>query len=204
MTAVGRGTSRLFGVLCATLAFIVCIAPRASADTPETGRGTPGTFITVTPSDNLVDQQTVQVSGTGFEPMDFLTLLECSTGPRPLCIVVGSTQADASGNFGPVPVTLSRTYATDAPPADCLATPCYLLAGGTRLATHHLTFAPLEYPLQVPPPVPVAIAFPPAAPLDRSGGGGLSATDVGMVAALVLVHSCVVVGLLRRRRTQDA
>ncbi len=82
------------------------------------GAAPPNPQITVDPSTGLVDGQTVQVSGTGFQPDQQIQIIECGaevTTPP----FIGATctdysvgvQADADGSFAPVSFTVRTTIA---------------------------------------------------------------------------------------------
>jgi Neocarzinostatin family len=122
------------------------LTPPAVATSPE-GQ-TPGVTVTVTPSDDLSSTQSVQVSGAGFAASQTITLEECilSTGSIGDCGVsaLGSTSTNASGSFGPVTVSVTRTLnTTSSGSAHCRIQSCVVRAVdlGTHSAFHHISFA---------------------------------------------------------------
>jgi hypothetical protein len=106
--------------------------------------------VTVTPSDNLPETATVQVSGTGFDsPDNEVVISQCTTvhtGPDqgPECSLEATyTATDSSGAFGPVPITVHRNLQTDEPWDCAREVSCYvrvLARFGNALVQHHLTF----------------------------------------------------------------
>ncbi|HVL03269.1 MAG TPA: neocarzinostatin apoprotein domain-containing protein, partial [Acidimicrobiales bacterium] len=101
-------------ITVALAASILLGVPVASADGPENFPSGGPPFVTVSPSDNLVDEQIVAVSGTEFPPSSVVTLTQCATEPpfpsfpeNSVCsTLVGGPEirTDASGNFGPINV----------------------------------------------------------------------------------------------------
>ena len=79
--------------------------------------------VTVTPDTNLPASANVNVSGNGFAANQPGTLQECkfNTGLGfDECKDIGSFTTNASGNFGPVPVTVTSTYvSSDSTNVDC-------------------------------------------------------------------------------------
>ena len=139
----------------------------ATANGPEDGTGR--TSITVVPSDDLPAIAAVEVSGTGFEPLNGVELLECArlpgtdewraSGPqRPtVCsLATTTTLTDADGNFGPVTFQVSRTFDgftrargqqvsftyTCLAADDCIVVANQFFGGPNTIAWHHLSFAP--------------------------------------------------------------
>ncbi len=91
--------------------------------------------VTVTPSTNLPDSANVNVSGNGFAANQPGTISECKFNPglgADECKDIGSFTTNASGTFGPVPVTVTRTYiSSDATNVNCAvdpANPCRVVA----------------------------------------------------------------------------
>jgi hypothetical protein len=106
--------------------------------------------LTVTPDTGLPESTTVQVSGNGFAP-GFVAYQQCTEdGAGDLrCKIPGqATSANASGNFGPVSLPVSRTF-TDGGTWDCRIVTCFVYAADTdgREARHNIAFAPPTQPL---------------------------------------------------------
>lgn len=154
-----------------TVAFLL-FAPPAGADAPESGPGaTPGRTVTVTPSDNLSDQQTVQVEVNGFTAFDF-----CSQNENVCKVSIEQCFLDAAGMFqcGPRlsndegPVTVSRTFTTvGGQTHTCTSSTndCFILVSvsafgpfTSQQASHHISFADPTTP-------------------PGNGGGGASTTN---------------------------
>ena len=161
-------------VLGAACVLTVALGGAALADSPQSGPGGRGTStLTVSPSDNPSNVHVVQVSGTNF-PLagrnpalrDRVVLRQCFLQEtRLLCgPEIGSAVPDSSGSFGPVSVTVTRTFTADTAfdltypgrifePIDPIehtctasATDCFLSARLTYppsrgVAQHHLSFA---------------------------------------------------------------
>ncbi|HUG48717.1 MAG TPA: neocarzinostatin apoprotein domain-containing protein [Candidatus Limnocylindria bacterium] len=121
----------------------------SSADGPVWRAGSPGTFITVAPSNRLVDGQTVEVSGTGFGANNTISLFQCSADV-PVCVAAGTTTSAGDGSFGPVSVIVSRVVAGHEcrlGRGDCIMEAidfASLYDGGIccLFANHHLSFQP--------------------------------------------------------------
>lgn len=130
------------GLLLVTFA----VASAASASGPE-GGGTPGTTVTVTPSDGLQANQSVNVSGTGFAPnaVSGIDIAQCPENPAQPCKSLATASSNASGSFGPTSSTVARLLFPDGggPAIDCLTTACFIQAADTggKYARHHLTFS---------------------------------------------------------------
>jgi hypothetical protein len=130
------------GLLLVTFA----VANAASASEPE-GGGTPGTTVTVAPSDGLQANQSVNVSGTGFTANtgNGVDIAQCPEDPAQPCKSLATASSNASGNFGPTPSTVARMLVPDGggPAIDCLTTACFIRAADTggKYASHHLTFS---------------------------------------------------------------
>jgi hypothetical protein len=106
-----------------------------------------GTTTTVTPSTNLADVQTVSVSGTGFganQPGTIRQAIEIG-GNLQFGTIIANVTTDASGAFGPVSVTVSRTFTTIAnTQVTCSTTqPCTVLASTDQ--TEQFDHAPITF-----------------------------------------------------------
>jgi len=154
----GHPMSRL--ILLSLVAILAAGVGAAQADRPEGDNadgpawraGSPGTLITVTPSDRLVDGQSVQVSGTGFGANETVDLFECSSDVR-ACVARGSALSDSDGSFGPESVTVSRVvrdHECRLGRGDCFIegvdlSSTYVVDGVTLcclFANHHISFRP--------------------------------------------------------------
>ena len=117
--------------------------------------------LLVTPSDNLVSGQTVQVTGRRFGANTTGGTLQQCTADLTLCeSPTGSFTTGSNGEFNPInapntpedPQTIpvpfvvrSAFVATNGTPVNCLVTPCVIFAtvttgGETRSAAHHISF----------------------------------------------------------------
>jgi hypothetical protein len=91
----------------------------ANAETPERAA------ITVTPSEDLVSGQQVQVDGSGFPAGHNIRVGECKGRgdeppkgkPQRGCILLGTTTADADGRFG-LAVTVQKSFVWEQYPWD--------------------------------------------------------------------------------------
>jgi hypothetical protein len=146
-------------VLALFLAVSVVTIGAALADTPESGLGSDAT-VNVTPSDNLTDNQLVEVVGVHFGNQREIDVMEC-TNANPEQCSERLTPIDAArpgdtgvrirtttdGNFtAHVKVTASfAAFVPDPKPTiDCRVTQCYLEASpvtGGVVAHHHINFA---------------------------------------------------------------
>lgn len=118
----------------------------ALANTPE-GGFQPGVTITVTPSDNLSDQATVHVEGTGFGNQRTVNIYPCDTlNPQSCGSQVGPpVTTNATGQFA-IDVAVTRTFTAGTPPAaravNCGTEQCVLSATNNAgpVAQHHINF----------------------------------------------------------------
>ncbi len=123
--------------------------------------------ITVTPSTGLLHDQTVTITGTGFDPAEYVDITECiATDPYCYEYLVGA-EPDAAGSFtATAPVT--RLVAGYSPGGldvvDCALTPCRITATGyTNEDTLALrASAPVSFDGSVAPPVPPAVTVTPS------------------------------------------
>lgn len=119
----------------------------------------PPPALTVTPDTDLVDGQTVSVSGTGFLPGVAMVLAQCRPGQATMdgCLVYNNpAEADASGAFEE-DLRLSATFFHPDGTVDCRSEPCELVAGlffGGIQARAAITFDP-DAPLLPPRSVTV-------------------------------------------------
>ncbi len=121
MKSLGR-RHRYGLAVVAVMALVVAYSQHASAAT-----------LTVTPNSNLPASANVNVSGTGFAANQPGSLQQCKFNPGlgfDECKDVGSFVTNSSGNFGPVPVTVTSTYvSTDSTNVDCTTgDPCRVVA----------------------------------------------------------------------------
>jgi hypothetical protein len=106
-----------------------------------------GTTTTVTPSTNLAAVQTVSVSGTGFganQPGTIRQVIEIG-GNLQFGPIIANVTTDSSGAFGPVDVTVRRTFTTIAnTQVTCSTTqPCTVLASTDQ--TEQFDHAPITF-----------------------------------------------------------
>jgi hypothetical protein len=162
------GARRTFGLLAAAVAVLVWGAAPAWA----------APSITVDPSTELVDEQVVTVSGSGFDRGFPVPIAMCVAGARSSqdCDfdVVRSTNPDASGGIeATFPV---RRYIDPGGGTivDCAAAPgtCVLGAGRGLFFPGELATAPLSFDPDVPgvPPLRISADPPDRAVLDRRTG----------------------------------
>jgi hypothetical protein len=143
----------------------VLLVPDARGGAPE-DFGNAHVTLAVTPDEGLGATNAVSVSGAGFHPSQVVSIAQCSAllgqgahGPSEVvCGTIATILADDSGNFGPVVVTVNRSFSgttggsdpqpavrTCAPTDDCVI---YAISGsdsgstnGVRYGYHHLNFA---------------------------------------------------------------
>src|SRR5262249_34915515 len=135
----------LVGLLSLAAAALAPAQP-ALANGPE-GGGSPGTFLTVTPSDNLGSPATVSVSGTGYKPSFTTGFIEqCGVQPGLTledCVDLTTFTTDSNGAFLPVQVQVNATFqpAGAVPAINCRTTTCSVFAStDEKNAHHHLSF----------------------------------------------------------------
>lgn len=203
-TTMRASFARSFAVGAVMALLHVVGADRVSADTPE-GGGTPGTFITVTPSDNLVGDATVQVSGTGFFAREQVFLQQCGGAPTRLCgSIIPAGVTDDAGNFGPVSFPVFQTLTPQVPLVDCSTMPCEVVAfhmtAPTRNAFHHVSFAAAPYPLSLATPQPATDVLPPASLRESDRVTGLPRLAEVAAFAVIVNGVAIAVGLRRKQR----
>ena len=119
--------------------------------------------ITIAPIENLQSPATLSPSGTGWIPDSTVAIHQC-TIDLSICKLLTSAPTDPDGNFGPVEVTVTRTFTGDGGTvADCDTDECALVTrqdDDTLIAP--LSFAPPPPP-PPPPSAPAPIGSPPAA-----------------------------------------
>jgi Neocarzinostatin family./Calx-beta domain. len=123
--------------------------------------------ITVTPSTGLLHDQTVTVSGTGFDPSGFVEITECASDTSPFCgEYLTDTQLDATGAFT-ISANVSRLLSTSGPGGpsvvDCAVGPCSLNAIGFsgNESIELVANTPITFDGSVPPPpIPVVTVTP--------------------------------------------
>ncbi len=106
-----------------------------------------GTTTTVTPNTNLAASQMVSVSGTGFganQPGTIRQAIEIG-GNLQFGLIIANFTTDSTGSFGPVAVTVSRTFTTIAnTQVTCSTTqPCTVLASTDQ--TEQADHAPITF-----------------------------------------------------------
>jgi hypothetical protein len=160
-------------LLMALLAILGLTAGSAAADTL-------GTTVTVTPSTNLAATQNVAVSGTGFGLNQPGTIRQTITigGVEQFGVIIANLTTNSSGAFGPVNVTVTRTFTTISnTQVTCSATqPCSILAATDQ--TEQFAHAPITF--STPPPPPTTNV---CAPL-RSAQATVNAQINAIIAAL--------------------
>jgi Neocarzinostatin family/Family of unknown function (DUF6299) len=112
-------------------------------------------LITVTPDADLVDFQTVTVSGSGFPADTDLGVVECAMGPPTVdaCDLdtLGFVVTDAAGTFT-TDFTVERLIETPAAgPVDCAVAPGTCAVGVGTLDQSQTANAPLAFDPNVPP-----------------------------------------------------
>lgn len=151
LTTVLLGTALLMGLLPSPAAGL-----HDRAGGPEVD---PVPTLAIDPATDLVDGQTVTVTGSGYQPDEFVTVAECPAGVTNifLCAEGKLLAQDASGNLDE-PYRLNAVFTIYSPnrrTVDCRAEPCDLVAGTfdpDRFASVPLAFdpdAPLRPPLTV-------------------------------------------------------
>jgi hypothetical protein len=130
-------------VLASALAITLVWAAPASA----------ASALVVTPHTNLVDFQTVTVTGSGFPANTQLGLAQCTNGatdPTTDCDLsfLQFVTTDNNGNYS-TPFTVERLINTSAGQIDCAPSNCAMFSSDLNLGS--LTTAPLEFDPNVPP-----------------------------------------------------
>jgi Neocarzinostatin family len=125
------------------IALVLAIAP-ASASALQT--------ITVTPDTGLSSPATVQVAGTGWAPSAKIGIRQCTGdnifNPSDCTAPLVGVDADGAGRFGPVAVTVTRTFLGDKTGGtiDCGVTTCVIWAASSGatvdLTQKTIAFAP--------------------------------------------------------------
>ena len=141
----------------------------------------PPPSITVTPSTNLLDGQTVTVEGSDFPSGSFVVLVECvdaASGGQSNCDLSNQmgTGADASGSFS-VTMRLSRLISTPAQGTTDCAQPstCIIGAGVPPDGSQGSAKAPIQFDPNAPLPPPPSITVAPSTGL----GDGQTVTVSG-------------------------
>jgi hypothetical protein len=156
--------------LAATLALGVLFAVLGSA-APAFAAGS----IVVSPSTDLLDGQTVEVSGTGFTANTFLGIAMCEPAPSSTldCDLspLGTVTTDGEGSFTTT-FSVRRIMSTSNGNIDCADAPgtCVVVVGETdftQIATFPLSFDP-EGPFI--PPLDMTFVLDPRAVIDRRTG----------------------------------
>jgi hypothetical protein len=131
------------GLFLVGLAATVVVAGLpAAADTPETG-GDAGVTLTVTPSDNVSDGQTVIVTGTGFPPNASGLVRQCA-GAVPDCdtFVASIFLTSPDGSIPPVYLNAQRVITTWTTTYNCSTQACSVVAtAGGKSGRHHISIA---------------------------------------------------------------
>ena len=126
--------------------------------------------ITVTPDTGLSSPATVQVAGSGWAASSPIGIRQCTGDnifrPSDCTAPLAGVDTDAAGSFGPVAVTVTRTFVGDTTGGtiDCGATSCVIWAASAHGGTVDLTQK--------------TIAFAPA-----SGASPAPSSDTGKRAA---------------------
>ena len=124
--------------------------------------------ITVTSSTGLLHDQTVTITGTGFDPNGNVEINECGPGSDTYCSdYLTSHQVDASGGFTTTAVVsrlVSNFLETGTTIADCATAPCRIQAVGyTNDEDFQLVASvPISFDSSVPPPAPPIITVTPS------------------------------------------
>jgi len=118
------------------------------------------TALVVTPNTNLVDFQTVSVTGSGFAPNTSVPLLECEVGAIDAngCDLNTLTfrNTDATGSYT-ADFVVQRLITTSTGQVDCAPSNCALGSANPDLSDP--TSAPLEFDPNVPPQPRLALAL---------------------------------------------
>jgi hypothetical protein len=131
----------------------------------------PTPAITVEPATGLLHDQTVTVTGTGFDPESFIDLSQCGSDSGPFCgEFSGSAQADAAGAFTttlPVSRLVSAFGPTGYTVQDCATVPCSIgaVAFSNESSFELTASAPISFDGSVPPPALPVVTFGPTTDL---------------------------------------
>jgi len=135
-------------------------------------------MITVTPDTDLVDFQTVTVSGSGFSADTDLGIVECATGPPTVdaCDLdtLGFVVTDAAGTFT-TDFTVERLIETPAAgPVDCAVAPGTCAVGVGTLDLSQTAIAPLAFDPDVPaqPRLEIGVTIDPVGTVTPKTGAG--------------------------------
>lgn len=137
---MGRRVGSGLLVLLILLATVGFSAGTAAADTP-------GTTATVTPNTNLAATQNVSVSGTGFghnQPGTIRQTIEIGSTQQ-FGLIIANFTTNSSGAFGPVTVTVNKTFTTIGNTQVTCSTsqPCSILAATDQ--TEQDDHAPISF-----------------------------------------------------------
>lgn len=160
---------------CSVFAYVGVSAERASAPISfDASVPPPSAVVTVTPSRALNDEQTLQVSGSGFTPSSGVFVGQCAPGfpadflGSPCAFPGGSLPIDPQGNLL---VSLRVTRLIQLPShnfVDCSAAAgtCFVrvtsMSEPLQTVDTPLEFAPLPPVVEAPPQAPPPVVVPPA------------------------------------------
>jgi hypothetical protein len=154
--------------------------------------------VTVTPSVDLVDLQTVTVSATGLEPATDYRIPQCQAGatnPSLDCGLAtgGFATTDATGAFTATVTVRRAIFTSHTVVYDCVATPgaCMLAVTDIGVPGVVLASAPITFDPSVPPPPVPSVTVVPAD--DLVDGQEVDVTAGGLVAGeTVAIVQCQV------------
>ncbi|MBL8778878.1 MAG: hypothetical protein JNK12_23305 [Acidimicrobiales bacterium] len=154
----GSQRARVIRVVVAALVIAAAFAPagvQAQESAPAEARS-----ITVTPSSDLDDGQTVTVDGTGWRPGAGVVAFQCVTGTQQCGGSFGRREVNGAGTFT-LPLAVRAVFtAFDGTPVDCRVEACEVLAGNEENEDHTASVPIAFDPSTVLLPPPAMTATP--------------------------------------------
>jgi hypothetical protein len=195
----------LFLVGLALAVFVVGLP--ASAHTPETGAD-PSVTLTVTPSDNVHNGESVAITGFGFPVLTDGVIRQCG-GPAaaPQCdpLIAGQFRTGATQHLPRTLVVARRYINTGTTTFNCGVQQCFFVAtAGTKTSQHHIGIlgagTSVAEPTSTSPTtsattVPTATTAPTATTIPTSSTVPTATTTTALPQAGLL---CDLLGALRR------
>jgi hypothetical protein len=172
--------------------------------------------VTVTPSTGLLDQQTVEVAGTGYTPGATVALIECPAGSAAVSACDFSTglfvTADGSGAID-TPYRAVRAITVNGASLDCATPMACAVSVGNVDDFDQRSLVPISFenlPIPIPNPVGVSTAPPPVTPSGAPPVATLALTGISLWplvrfgGTLVIAGVIVMQGVPRLGRTRRA
>ena len=161
--AVSAGGSRSAGRSVPDGPTTTTTGQNPEAEPPLAGPAT----LTVTPNVDLLDGDTVTVTGSGFPPDSFLYLAQCAVGSfscnPEVWLGEDAPGVDADGNFTVELSVRLRARAAGGVDTNCIAVACEIRAGG--LGPEYNLAVPIGFDPDQPIPPPPSVTVDPASDL---------------------------------------